>query len=81
MRILSIVILILSSCCEMDFDKIEVFKDSVDLTTKNGIMYYREDRFTGYVYDKYHDETQKSSIPFNNGVRHGVAKECILTFN
>ena len=79
MRILSIVILILSSCCEMDFDKIEVFKDSVDLTTKNGIMYYRENRFTGYVYDKYHDETQKSSIPFNNGLRHGAVSYTHLT--
>ena len=80
MRILSIVVLILSSCCETGFDKIEVFIDSDDLTRKNGIMYYRGDRFTGYVYDKYHDETQKSSIPFNNGVRHGIAKEWYSNF-
>ena len=57
MRILSIVVLILSSCCKTGFDKIEVFIDSDDLNRKNGIMYYRGDRFTGYVYDKYHDET------------------------
>ena len=73
--LLSALVLILSSCCETGFNKTEVSMDSDNLTRKNGIMYYRGERYTGYVSEKYHDETLKLSIPFNNGVRHGISKE------
>ena len=80
MPILSIAILILLSCCETGFDKTDVFIDSDSLTRNNGIIYYRGEKFTGCLYDKYHNETQKSSISFKNGVRHGIAKVWYTNF-
>ena len=75
LKLLGALVLILSSCCETGYNKTKVSIDSNDLTRKNGITYYRGERFTGYVSEKYYYETPKSSTPYNNGVRNGAAKE------
>ena len=80
MRVLSMVILIMLSCCKNGFDKSDVYIDSDNITRNNGIIFHRGKKFTGWLYDKYHNETQKSSISYKNGVRHGIAKVWFANF-